>query len=469
MDVTLVLTHRYDLVPGLACSYCYAGEHHKAAIDDATLERAVDLLWADGASVAQLSFFGGEPFLQPERMQRAIARARAAEAAVPGRSLLLQCTTNGTLVGAREAAFVRAERMRVVVSIDGVREAHELNRPRAGGGSSFASVYKGLRTLVEAGCAPQALMVVTPATALFAFRSVRWLWDEGVEVVRANLDARAGWSPEFRADLHAEMVALGRELLHRRLRGKSVAFVPFEVGAAGRAGCASDAAPRLRVVVGTSGNLYPCGPMVGEDRVHGPEAGVRIGHLDDGAEAIVARVQKDGVSCGTGGACACAAYLETGDRNTPGANSRWFGKLCADVGGAVAAGLVQATPRRTPTQPPEEPEAAEDSQRRARRQALVGLAVGAGGLALAATGLVQIRRVVAPSVRTAGEMPAAQPPQPQPIAVPPPQPPQPIEPAYVIAGEPAYNPPPPPPHPREPAVDGEMLDVSDVATSAAGR
>ncbi len=407
MDVSLVLTHRCNL----ACSYCYAGEHHRAAVDDVTLERAVALLWSDGAKAAQLSFFGGEPFLQFERMQRAVALARAAEAAEPGRRLILQCTTNGTLLGPREVAFVHAQRMRVAVSLDGVREAHELNRPRAGGASSFSSAYRGLRALIDASCVPEVLMVITPATALFTFRSVRWLWDEGVERVRANLDLRATWSPEFRRDLNDELVALGRELLHRRLHGRPVTFEPFVNNRASLAlgppngqsplgappgGC-GDAGARARVVVGTSGNLYPCSPMVGEDRARGPEAAVRLGHLDDGVEAILAKVRAEGVSCGTGGgACACAAWLETGDRTTPGANGRWFAKLCSDVGAAVAAGLIEATQRRVPQRPAFDAHV-DGLASRARRDALIGLAVGASGLALASAGLVQIRKYVAPT------------------------------------------------------------------------
>src|SRR5688572_26041570 len=72
MDVTLVLTHRCNL----DCHYCYAGEHHRRDMDRETLGRAVDLLWSDGADVAQLSFFGGEPFLAFEHLCDAVLRAR---------------------------------------------------------------------------------------------------------------------------------------------------------------------------------------------------------------------------------------------------------------------------------------------------------------------------------------------------------------------------------------------------------
>src|SRR5262249_32635276 len=205
MDVTLVLTHRCNL----RCDYCYAGEHHGAEMDEETVRRAVALLFADGCRTAQLSFFGGEPFLGFEKMRLAVELAARAAA---GRPLLLQCTSNGTLLGRRQVAFAVASRMHVAVSIDGVREAHELTRPPAGGRSSFDAVVRGLRRLVAAGADPSVTMVVTPATAPFVFRSVRWLWDEGVSLVNVNLDVAAGWTLAERDLVREELIAVGREV-----------------------------------------------------------------------------------------------------------------------------------------------------------------------------------------------------------------------------------------------------------------
>src|SRR5215470_1263919 len=266
MDVTLVLTHRCNL----RCEYCYAGEHHGAAMDEATIRRAVELLFADGAETAQLSFFGGEPFLEFAKMQLAVELARKAAA---GRTLLLQCTTNGSLLGPRQVAFVRSNRMRISVSIDGVAEAHDLTRRDARGGSSFAAVARGLRRLVSARTDPSALIVVTPATAPFLFRSVRWLWKEGVERVDVNLELTGRWTLAERDVLREELIAIGREALAQRLRGRDVwlAQLGYEI-----------AEPRRRqVVVGVDGRLFACAPLVNDGR----DATRCIGHLDRGAEA----------------------------------------------------------------------------------------------------------------------------------------------------------------------------------------
>lgn len=368
MDVTLITTHRCNL----ACEYCYAGEHYRREMDDATMEKALDLLYVDGANISQLSFFGGEPFLAFERMAKAIQGAKE-RAEFLGRRLVLQCTTNGTLIGKKQLDLIVHHGMKITVSLDGIQEAHDLTRRRAGGGSSFDAVYAGLRSLLDAQVSPSVLMVVTPQTAPFFFRSVRWLWEEGVEDVRVNLSLRDRWSKEDKDLIKKELIAIGRELLYRRLRGENVRIDAID-DAMQKSACGGERGQkRLQVVVATGGNLYPCAPMVGEDRDEGPEATLRIGHIDNGPEAILAGVHHDGAGCGDGEACACAAYLETGDREQSGPNGLWFHRVSVEVSMAVSAGLAKAK------QAHEEPVAPSKN----RRKLLQSLLLGAAGLAVA--------------------------------------------------------------------------------------
>jgi uncharacterized protein len=379
MDVSLVLTHRCNL----ACGYCYAGEHYRKDMDDATLERAVDMLFADDADTVQLSFFGGEPFLSFDSMQRAVALAET-RTSERGRRLLLQCTTNGSVLRDEHVQFIVDHDIRTTVSIDGVREAHDLNRPCAGGGSSFDRVRDGLRKLVGAGARPDAMMVISPETAPYTYSSVSFLWGEGVRRVRANMVLDAPWTAQDRDELREQLLSVGWEKLARRTRGEDVTFEPFESGmrrAHKRRPVAAGAVSKKRaqVVVGATGFLYPCAPMVGEDRDDGPEAALRLGHLDDGREAALQRVACDGAGCGDGGGCACAAYLETGDRRTPGPNGRWYAAVCAELGAAIATALDAHLypPRPEP----------DDGSR--RRPFLIGMAAAVGGLAIGVPALLR--------------------------------------------------------------------------------
>jgi uncharacterized protein len=385
MDVSLILTHRCNL----ACGYCYAGEHYRNEIDEDVLDRSVDLLFADDADTVQLSFFGGEPFLAFDSMRRAVALAEQ-RTAERGRRLLLQCTTNGSVLTDEHVAFVKEHDMRVTVSIDGVREAHDMTRPCTGGKSSFDQVHGGLRKLVDAGVRPDAMMVISPETAPFTYRSVGFLWSEGVTTVRANMVLDAPWTRQDRDELREELLAVGWEMLARRTRGENVSFEPFEKGmrkrqkrarrlAAGTAvGAAAMTAGRSQLVVGTRGHLYPCAPMVGADRDDGPEAALRIGHLNEGSSRIAERVECEGTKCGRGGGCECAAYLETGDRHTGGPNGRWYGSVCEELGVAIATALLA---NRYPH--------GAEQERPSRRPFLLGVAAAVSGLAIGVPALLK--------------------------------------------------------------------------------
>lgn len=431
MDVTLVLTHRCNL----GCGYCYAGEKRRQEMDDEVMGRAIGLLWADGAEAAQLSFFGGEPFLAFEQMKRATALAEA-EAERLGKTLLLQCTTNGAALKDEHVAFAKQHDLRVTVSVDGIREAHEVNRPTAGGGSSFDEVLRGLRRLREAGVATDAMMVITPLTARYVYLSTSFLWGEDVGKVRANLALEAPWTAEARSELREQLESIGWELVARRLRGEKAVFEPFEGGmrrgSTNATGYAQES--RSKLVVATTGHLYPCAPMVGEDRDEGPEATLRLGHLDQGADAALEAVAQEGVQCDKGGRCECAAYLETGDRETSGPMGQWYASVCQVVGFAVAESLANS------------PAPAKPRPRRSRRAVLGGLAAIVGGAAIG--GPLMMRFLEDDDCdlggAIAGEMMMQPDPMPQPAQLQPPKAePKPVEPETV---------------PCEPdvTVDGEM-------------
>lgn len=427
MDVALILTHRCNF----ACGYCYAGEHHKTDVDEGVLARAVELLFADNAETVQLSFFGGEPFLAFDAMKRAVLLAER-EAAARGRRLVLACTTNGSLLDEERVRFVREHGMRVTVSLDGVEEAHDLQRPRAGGGGSFAQAHGGLRRLLDAGVPCDAMMVITPETAEHAYLSVSFLWGEGVRTVRANVALERPWTGEQRAELREQLVSIGWELLARRMRGEDGAFEPFEHALRRSSGGASSA-PRARVVVGTSGHLYPCAPMVGPDRDAGPEARLRIGHLDDGPAAILSAVRGQGVRCEKGGGCECAAYLETGDRKTPGPVGRWYAAVCEQVGATIAEGLAEHEAARADLA----------RRRKARRPFLAGLAAVVGAAAVATPFLVASlarEEPVRPCQLRQGKQVGATPVEVEELPMPgemmaPPPPPPPPEPEWLVDGD----------------------------------
>ncbi|MGJ0505570.1 MAG: radical SAM protein [Methylocystis sp.] len=129
----------------LACSYCYAREGsfggEPAAMSLDMAHAAVDKLLADvvpGERI-NLSFLGGEPLAN--RVVLRAATERAAElAAARDVVVTFSITTNGTLVTPDDGAFFERYGFAVTVSLDGIGEVHDRQRPFKSGRGSYARI-----------------------------------------------------------------------------------------------------------------------------------------------------------------------------------------------------------------------------------------------------------------------------------------------------------------------------------------
>lgn len=342
MRLTLVLTHACNL----ACTYCYMGEHHAAAMSEPQAGRAVDLLF-EATDRPALAFFGGEPLLAWERLVFAIERAERLARERGATIEEFQLTTNATLLTDERARFLRDHGVRVAVSVDGDREAHEAGRPQKGGGSSFDAVSRGMAVLAEHGVPFDVIAVTTPENCRRLPESVAFLLASGARRVILSPAFERAWSD---ADLEAWEAALeevGR--LHAaRFRATGmgpVAGFETKILAALNGSRASECSVgRWSVALAPSGNLYPCERLVGEDR----DTRFVIGHLEDGIvpkrrmergpKAAECEPCPERYRCSSG--CACANVAETGDPTLPGGVQCWYEQVVARVADEIAEALL---------------------------------------------------------------------------------------------------------------------------------
>ena len=144
--------HMYALnlahVCNLACTYCnvnqgnYTGDGPTMAerkVIDRSLERMPELFHGVMPTVI---FYGGEPLLNRAVMEYAVDQFEAIDPAVQ-----FQIVTNGTLIDDAMAAYFKAHRFGVVVSIDGPPELQDEYRPTVGGKGSSKKVEAGVHHL----------------------------------------------------------------------------------------------------------------------------------------------------------------------------------------------------------------------------------------------------------------------------------------------------------------------------------
>lgn len=154
----------------LGCTYCYAQQGDFGSkpknMPLETAERAVDLLIAGARPGAQLNlaFLGGEPLVN-RPVLRAATRRAAEMAEQRGLRITFSITTNGTLLTDEDAEFFETYRFAVTVSLDGLREAHDLLRPYKSGAGSFDAIMQRVQPLLARQREMQvsARVTVTPA------------------------------------------------------------------------------------------------------------------------------------------------------------------------------------------------------------------------------------------------------------------------------------------------------------------
>jgi uncharacterized protein len=155
----------------MGCTYCYADQgSFGGATKNMSLEtayEAIDLLLKDcpeGEKV-QLTFLGGEPLINRKAIVAATEYA-VAKAERKNIQVNFSITTNGTLVTEADAIFFEQYGFAVTVSLDGVGESHDQQRPMKGGRGSFDTILKNLGPLlsIQKKMQVSARVTVTPRT-----------------------------------------------------------------------------------------------------------------------------------------------------------------------------------------------------------------------------------------------------------------------------------------------------------------
>jgi uncharacterized protein len=220
----------------LGCTYCYAQQGTfggpPKSMPAETARRSIDLL-LDGhtaGSRVNLAFLGGEPLANRPVIRDATQYA-ASRAADMGVSLTFSITTNGTLLTEDDAAFFEEHGFAVTVSLDGLREEHDLLRVFRDGSGSYDRIIERVRPLLRLQRRMQvsARVTVTPKN-LDLVRTLDELVEMGFHSVGFSPLLR---SPSALGEMNAEqleqmlerMIACGLCFEQRLLRGERYPFL----------------------------------------------------------------------------------------------------------------------------------------------------------------------------------------------------------------------------------------------------
>ena len=277
-------------------------------MSEAVADAAIDLLIAHsgGAPRLNVSFYGGEPFLEPALLDRILDRARIS--AKPGQRIRCLTPTNGTRLDDAALRLCRKQGIDLAISIDGVAGA--VQRPYTDGQDSTPDLISRLPALLASGSCGGGLarMTVTPTNVGVLSTNVRALarlgfskivfqpawelaWTEvAIRAWGRELERIATWASGARAaGLPVPALPALQAVEDRLLRGKR----PRGCGAGARF-CA----------VTTDGELFPCFRFMFESGVEECRLGdVRRGFTEPATRAEFSALSPD-EQCPEVGSCA---------------------------------------------------------------------------------------------------------------------------------------------------------------------
>ncbi len=186
LTIWLHVTNACDL----DCPYCYVRKS-SARMSEAVGRRAIKAVFDTAVShqfrQVKLKYAGGEATLHFHmiRTLHALAKKQSAETGIGLTAVIL---TNGVSLRPDDAAWIKENNIRIMVSLDGVGKLHDQLRPRKGGGGTFDRVAHTIDDLLlPQGIRPYITMTITRANAHGAADLARWAIVERQLPVNFNL------------------------------------------------------------------------------------------------------------------------------------------------------------------------------------------------------------------------------------------------------------------------------------------
>jgi uncharacterized protein len=138
----------------LRCKYCiYSGNYENRSHSNLKMnfdmaKKGIEFLIAHSIDTNEVfcSFYGGEPLLMFDLIKSCV---NYAQESAEGQNINFTLTTNGTLLSNEMIDFFIKYKFSIVISIDGPREIHDINRRFSNDKGSFNSMYHNLQLIMK--------------------------------------------------------------------------------------------------------------------------------------------------------------------------------------------------------------------------------------------------------------------------------------------------------------------------------
>lgn len=160
----------------LRCPYCYVNKSSEL-MDESTGRSAVEAIIKSAVqhdfTAVKLKYAGGEATLN-KRLMISLHNYAEELAAKSGLKLYATLLSNGVALAPELIDWLRTAGIRVMISLDGVGDLHDVQRPTLNGRGSFRLVERGIARLIECGHAPHLSITISNRNAEGVADAVRF-------------------------------------------------------------------------------------------------------------------------------------------------------------------------------------------------------------------------------------------------------------------------------------------------------
>ncbi|HAJ56647.1 MAG TPA: hypothetical protein DCL35_02630 [Candidatus Omnitrophica bacterium] len=181
-NMAIALTHHCQM----NCRYC--GISSKSFdMRQETLYKSIDILFSAQHNDIELQFFGGEPLIRFDLINKAVSYSRE-KAENTKKEITFLLTTNGLLLNRKILDYFRALRATVLLSLDGAPAAHLKSRPlkNKNGPHAYESIMHALRGLQERKMDFFINLVYTEKNLKILFDNVSFLAANGIKKIKLS-------------------------------------------------------------------------------------------------------------------------------------------------------------------------------------------------------------------------------------------------------------------------------------------
>jgi len=303
----------------LRCSYCFTGGKTKEKISLEMAKKAVDYLINNAMSAdlsdlpakqrkIDISFWGGEPLLEWDLLQKIVLYA---ESVKPSElELSFGGTTNGTLLTADKFAFLDKHKIFFLLSLDGTEETHDFHRKDCGGHGSHHIIVKNAKEILAKWPFYKARMSLYPERIDHFYDDIKYLIDLGFNDLYFSPVYEYDWNDENWKVWESECYRVIDLLETLKRSGRKIRIEHFESYAKGSDNTSYPCgAGRGYVGIDTDGSIWPCHRFIKfEDTRHWSEKEWCFGHVEHGITKPEVREKFDNFKADCTG---CECYVET--------------------------------------------------------------------------------------------------------------------------------------------------------------